>query len=98
MESDALTYVLNGEDEAGLDWVQRTMLLPTTTGYFAHAVMAAAKANLGHIDEVHEALAIALRERPNLSIAFLIENMPTKHENGMEHYFQGLRKAGLGES
>ena len=94
----ALTLVLNREDEAGLDWVQRTMLLPTTTGYFPHAVMAAAKANLGRIDEAREALAIALRERPNLSIAFLKENMPTKHENGMEHYFQGLRKAGLSES
>jgi len=94
----ALTFVLNGEDEAGLDWVQRTMLLPTTTGYFAHAVMAAAKANMGRIDEAREALAIALRERPNLSIAFLKDNMPTKYENGLEHYLQGLRKAGLGET
>jgi len=94
----SLTLVLNGEDEAGLDWAQRTLQIPTSTGYFAHAVMAAAKANLGRIDEAREALAIALRERPNLSISFLKENMPTKYENGMDHYFQGLRKAGLGES
>ena len=94
----AFTLVPDGEDEAGLDWVQRTLLIPTTTGYWVHAVMAAALANLGRIDDAREALADALKERPNLSIAFLKENMPTKYENGMEHYLQGLRKAGLGES
>ena len=94
----AFTLVLNGEDEAGLDWAQRTMQIPTATGYWAHAVMAAAMANLDRIDEAREALTAALKERPNLSIAFLKENMPTKFDNGLEHYLDGLRKAGLNES
>jgi len=94
----ALILVLNGEDEAALEWVQRTLLLPTTTGYWAYAVMAAATANLDRMDEARAALAKALKEKPNLSIAFLKENMPTKYENGLEPYLAGLRKAGLTES
>jgi len=94
----ALILVLNGEDEAALEWVQRTMLLPRTTGYWTHAVMAAAMANLDRMDEARAALAKALKEKPNLSIAFLKDNMPTKYENGLEPYLAGLRKAGLSES
>jgi len=93
----AFTLVLNGEDEAGLDWAQRTMQIPTATGYWPHAMMAAAMANLDRIDEAREALAIALKERPNLSIAYLKDILPTKYENGLERYLQGMRKAGLGE-
>ena len=94
----ALILVLNGEDEAALEWVQRTLLLPTTTGYWTHAVTAAATANLDRMDEARAALAKALKEKPNLSIAFLKDNMPTKYENGLEPYLAGLRKAGLSES
>ena len=49
-------------------------------------------------DEAREALAKALKERPNLSIGYLKDILPTKYENGLERYLQGMRKAGLGES
>ena len=94
----ALTLVLNGEDEAGLDWAQRAMQIPRATGYWVHAVMAAATANLDRMDEARQALAEAFKAKPDLSIDFIKENMPTKHENGLEPYLQGLRKAGLTES
>jgi hypothetical protein len=34
---------------------------------------------------------------PHLSIAYLKKTLPTKHEGGLETYFDGLRKAGLPE-
>jgi adenylate cyclase len=91
-----LTCVLDGENEEGLEWAQRAVQSPNNAGYWGHAVMAAASANLGRVDEAREALANALREKPNLSIAYLQSALPTKHEGTLEPYLDGLRKAGLG--
>ena len=55
-------------------------------------------ANLDRTDEARNALADAVNAKPDLTIAFLKENMPTKDENGLEPYLAGLRKAGLAES
>ncbi len=94
----ALTYVLNGENEEGLSWAQQAMQIPSASGYWSHAVKAASLANLDRTDEARIVLADAVKAKPNLTIAFLKENMPTKNENGLEPYLAGLRKAGLAES
>jgi adenylate cyclase len=94
----ALTCVLDGENEEGLSWAQRSMQVPTASGYWSHAVKAASLANLGRTDEARIALADAVKAKPNLTIAFLKKNLPTKDENGLEPYLAGLRKVGLAES
>ncbi|GMQ90689.1 MAG: tetratricopeptide repeat protein [Gammaproteobacteria bacterium] len=94
----ALACVLNGENEEGLASALRTLQIPTATGYWAHAVMAASLSNLGRTDEARSALAKAVKAKPDLTISFLKENMPTKDENGLEPYLAGLRRAGLAES
>ncbi len=94
----ALTYVLDGENEEGLSWAQQAMQIPSASGYWSHAVKAASLANLDRTDEARIALADAVKAKPDLTIAFLKENMPTKDENGLEPYLAGLRKAGLAES
>jgi adenylate cyclase len=94
----ALTYVLNGENEEGLSWAQQAMQIPSASGYWSHAVKAASLANLDRTDEARIVLADAVKAKPDLTIAFLKENMPTKDENGLEPYLAGLRKAGLAES
>lgn len=94
----ALACVLDGEDEKGLTWALQTLQTPTATGYWPHAVMAASLSNLGRMDEARNALADAVKEKPDLTISFLKENMPTKDENGLEPYLTGLRRAGLAES
>ncbi len=93
----ALTCLLDNDNEEGLVWANRTMQIPSSTGYWAPAMVAAASANLGQKDEARKALAEAIKQKPDLSITFLKHNMPTRHENGLEPYLAGLRKAGLTE-
>lgn len=93
----AFTCILNGDDEEALDWAQRTMQNPHAAGYWPHAIFAAAAANLDRMDEARQALAAACKEKPDLSIAFLEHNMPTKFSGGLDPYLNALRKAGLSE-
>lgn len=93
----ALTCILNGNKEEALEWAQRTLRIPQSTGYWPHAVFAAAAANVGHMDEARRALEDARKENPSLSITFLKQNMPTKFDGGLDPYLNGLRKAGLSE-
>jgi len=60
--------------------------------------MAAALANLDRLEEARTALANAVREKPDLSIAYLKTNLPTKHTHGLDPYLKGMRKAGLPEA
>lgn len=94
----ALTCVLDGENEEGLSSAQQALQIPSATGYWPHAVMAASLSNLGRTDEARNALANAVKDKPDLTISFLKENMPTKDKNGLEPYLTGLRRAGLTES
>jgi adenylate cyclase len=91
----ALTCILDNDNEGSLKWYRRTMQLPNATGYFPHAVKAAASANLGQLEEAKDALTKAIEAKPNLSIEFVTTNMPTKFSGGLEPYTSGLRKAGL---
>ncbi len=94
----ALICVLDGDNEEGLSWAQQAMRIPSASGYWSHAVKAASLANLDRTDEARIALADAVKAKPDLTIEFLKENLPTKDENGLEPYLAGLRKAGLAES
>ena len=94
----ALTCVLNGDNEDGLAMARQAIQVPQSAGYWCSAVIAAALANLGHISEAQQSLADALLAKPDLTVAFLIDNMPTKHPDGLEPYLTGLRIAGLRES
>ena len=60
-----------------------------------HAVKASALAGLDRIDEAKQALALALAAKPDLSIAYLESNMPTKHAGGLDPYLNGLKISGL---
>lgn len=91
----AFTCILNGDNEEALESAQRVLRNPSASGYWPHAVFAAAAANLDQMDDARRALAAARKERPNLSLAFLGHNMPTKFEGGLDPYLDALRKAGL---
>lgn len=93
----AFTCILSGDDEEALEWAQRTLRNPSASGYWPHAVFAAAAANVGQLDEARQALAAACKEKPTLSIAFLEHNLPTKFKGGLDPYLNALRKAGLSE-
>jgi adenylate cyclase len=91
----AMTCLLDNDNEEALNVANQTKQIPTSTGYWSHALLAAALANLDRMAEARKALAEALKQKPDLSISFLKHNMPTKHKDGLEPYLSGLRKSGL---
>ena len=78
----ALAFVLNNENEEGLEWCRKTLQIPNVSGYWTHAVMAAALANLGRIEEARESLKIAVQAKPDLSLAYLKKSLPTQQPGG----------------
>ena len=93
----ALAHVLSEDHEAAVYWAEKTMQVPRAAGYWPHAVLAAALANLGRIEEARAAAAVALERKPDLSLAYLEKTLPTKEPGGLAPYLDGLRKAGLPE-
>ena len=91
----ALTYILSREFDTALEWANHTLQIPNAASYWPHAVRASALANLGRIDEARQSLARAREAKPDLSIAFLEKNLPTKHPGGLDPYLDGLKQAGL---
>lgn len=92
-----MACIMAGDFEEGLDWAKRSLRLPTPVGYWNHATLASAYANLGQMEEATEALKGAVKEKPDLSISFLEKVLPTRHKDGLGVYFSGLRLAGLPE-
>ncbi|MEE8118494.1 MAG: hypothetical protein V3T39_02940, partial [Gammaproteobacteria bacterium] len=93
----ALACILAGENEDAVFWAHKTMQNPHSTGYWPHAVLAAASANLDRLDDARKGIDTALKEKPDLSLAYLEKTLPTKEPGGLKPYLDGLRKAGLPE-
>jgi adenylate cyclase len=91
----SLTLLLNHEYKESLESANTCLRIPNCSGYWGHAIKAAALGNLDRIEEAESALLDAKNEKPDLSMAFLIENLPTKHADGLEPYLAGMRKSGL---
>ena len=92
-----LACILSHDYETAIHCARRTIQIPRASGYWPHAVLAAAMANLGQVEDARTAITAALREMPDLSLAYLIHTLPTKEPDGLEPYLDGLRKAGLPE-
>ncbi len=71
------------------------MQIPRASGYWPHAVLAAALAQLDQMDEARAAVTEALEAKPDLSLTYLQKTLPTKEPDGLDPYLDGLRKAGL---
>ena len=91
----SLNELLAGNYDEAVAWADKTLQIPSATGYWPHAVKAASLAQLKRIDAASDALGEAVRAKPDLSIGFLIKNLPTKHPNGLDRYLDGLRACGL---
>jgi TolB-like protein len=61
----------------------------------AHRVLTAAAGMTGQHDAAKAALAELRRAQPNISLAWIISNMPIRHDADREHYLDGFRRAGL---
>jgi hypothetical protein len=61
----------------------------------AHRVLTAAAGMAGELDAATAALAELKRAQPNISLAWIAQHMPIRHEADREHYLDGFRRAGL---
>jgi TolB-like protein/Tfp pilus assembly protein PilF len=61
----------------------------------AHRVLTAAAGMIGQRDVAAASLAGLRRAQPNVSLAWIADNMPIRHDVDREHYLQGLHHAGL---
>jgi TolB-like protein len=61
----------------------------------AHRVMTAAAGMAGHDDVASAALQELRRAQPNISLAWIADQMPIKLDADREHYLEGFRRAGL---
>jgi tetratricopeptide (TPR) repeat protein len=61
----------------------------------AHRVLTAAAGMAGEHGVARAALQELRRAQPNISLAWIAEQMPIKEDSEREHYLEGLRRAGL---
>jgi TolB-like protein len=61
----------------------------------AHRVLTAAAGMAGRGDIAKAALQELRRAQPNISLAWIAEQIPTKQDAEREHYLEGFRRAGL---
>ena len=61
----------------------------------AHRVLTAAAGMAGKADVAAAALQELRRAQPNISLAWIADQMPIMHQAGREHYLEGFRRAGL---
>ena len=92
-----LACITAGDFAEAVEWSKRSLRWPFPLGYWNHATLASAYACLDRMDEAREALQGAYEVRPDLSISYLRALLPTRHENGLDQYWTGMRKAGLPE-
>ena len=62
----------------------------------AHRVLTAAAGMAGQIEVARAALQELRRVHPNISLAWISNQIPIKHDADREHYLEGFRRAGLG--
>ena len=61
----------------------------------AHRVLTAAAGMAGQTEVGRAGLQELRRAQPNISLAWIAEEMPMKREVDREHYLEGFRRAGL---
>ena len=61
----------------------------------AHRVLTASAGMAGESEVAANALQELRRAQPNISLAWLLTQMPIKEAAEMQHYIEGFRRAGL---
>ncbi len=86
-----------GDYEAAAQWTDKAIRLPGAN-WPMRAFRVAALAQLGRNDDASDALADLLRFRPDITLSFVRNRLPTADVAYRESIFAGLRKAGLSEA
>lgn len=92
----AISAAIRNRYEESVDWAHKSIQAnPQFPG--GYRSLATSFAFLGRTDEASEALTKLREVVPAITISLARENLPIKHEADLEHYLDGLRKAGLRE-
>ena len=62
-----------------------------------HAYLAAAYAHVGLLDDAHRQLAAYRAAKPTITLVDFVSLQPYKDQLPLDHFIEGLRKAGLRE-
>ncbi len=91
----SLAHLFMKQHEAAAEWAQKAILVPNCH-YSANANLVTALGHLGRIDDMQVAVEELLRKKPGFSCSLARKNLfYIKSSAQLEHYLDGLRKAGL---
>ena len=90
----AFAHYLEGRYDAALAWgLQGTSAGPESLQ--AWAITAATLGQLGRPDDARPYIGFMMANRPDLTVEQFARNLRWRRQDDMDHYFNGLRKAGL---
>ena len=93
----SLAHLFMKQHEAAVEWANKAIRVPNCQ-YWANAHLVAALGHLGRVDEARAAAEELLRRKPEFSCSFARKHLfYIKSSAQIEHYLDGLRKAGLPE-
>jgi len=93
----SLAHLFMKQHEAAAEWAQKALRDPNCQ-YWANSHLVAAIGHLDRIDEARSALEELLRRKPEFSCSFARTHLfYIKSAAQIEHYLDGLRKAGVPE-
>ena len=77
-------------------WAKKALMQPNFQ-WSRYAVLISALGHLGRLDEACKVLTDVQKERANFSISFVQSTHLISDAKDMDHYLEGLRKAGVPE-
>ncbi len=93
----SLAHLFAKRHELAAEWAEKAVRVPNSH-YWANAALVAALGHLNRPDEARSAVADLQRRRPGFSCSFAKDHLfYVKDSAQVEHYIEGLRKAGLPE-
>jgi tetratricopeptide (TPR) repeat protein len=92
--SRAIALMILERYAEAVQWA-RIAVRPANAPFRIYVVLAAALGHAGRIDEGKRVVDELLRLRPDYSRALVERSMPFKRREDLDHFIEGLRKAGL---
>jgi TolB-like protein/class 3 adenylate cyclase len=93
----SLAHLFSRRHKSAAEWAEKSVRVPNSH-YWANVALVAALGHLNRLDEARSAVAELLRKRPGFSCSFAKDHLfYVKDSAQIEHYVNGLRKAGVPE-
>ncbi|MCZ6447023.1 MAG: tetratricopeptide repeat protein, partial [Alphaproteobacteria bacterium] len=92
----ATAHLFLGNHEEAAEWAQKAVRLHGTT-WGGYAILTSALGHLGRIEDAKNAMKEMKDAQPRATISFVKERLPISDPKCMDHFLDGLRKAGVPE-